>query len=286
MKAIKVLAILLLGGITSETFAGGPWLQEKNAGYFQVYGVIPAYAYSSLLNGSFINDVQGVNRKTIHSDFGFYSEYGISDNLNVIAKLPYKYVSTGELTDQTYFPEVLPAGSLSGLGNVELDIKHKILDENLKVAVSLNTLWNTANQDFEKGLATGYSANAFGLTAHIGRGSEKHYGFLEIGYQNFTNNFSDVLELTIEYGWKLGDRFYLMAVLNVSQSLKNGDYFNANLLQTGLYPNNQEWGYISAKMAYETKNGWGINAALPVMPIKFKYVGFNGTIGLGVFKKI
>ena len=97
--------------------------------------------------------------------------------------------------------------------------------------------------------------------------------------------FSDILEINIEHGWKIKQRWNVALALNARHSLENGTYRNANLEQTGLYPNNQEWAAISGKVNYDLPNGYGINLAVPLIPIKFQYVGFNGTIALGIYKK-
>ncbi|MFT5822264.1 MAG: hypothetical protein ACI8ZM_003520 [Crocinitomix sp.] len=281
---IKFLVALLIIS-SANSFAGGPWLQKKKHGFAQAQFIIPAYGYSSMLMGTLIKDLQGVNRKTINADFGIYLEYGITDRLNVITSLPFKYVKTGELTDQLYFENLLPEGELIGLSNYQLALKYGLIDKKVKLAVSLLSSWNTGRSDLDKGLATGYDAASIGLMAHVGRSKEKSYGFLEIGFHKFTNGFSDALEINLEHGWKLGQRWNIAAALNARHPLRNGDYYNENLAQTGLYPNDQGWAAIGLKTSYETDSKWGFNAGIPLIPLRFKYVGFNGTVTLGVYKK-
>ena len=271
--------------ISFPSFAQGPWTQVKGQGYVQFQSILPAYQYESLLNGRFINDTQGVNRKTFNSDYSVYMEYGLGSRLDVIALLPFKYISTGDLTDEQHFDNLLPEGDLFGLSNPRLAIRYALVEKKVKMAVSLHTSWNTISKDLAKGLATGFDANSFGAMVHIGRAKEKHYGFLAIGYHKYTHDFSDVLEINLEHGWNLGQKWNLAFALNARHSLDNGTYRNKNLEQTGFYPNNQEWAAISAKVAYDLPKGYGLNLALPLVPIKFQYVGFNGTIGLGVYKK-
>lgn len=282
-KKLCLSIIFLSLGINSK--AGGPWLQKKKSGLAQIQLIVPAYSYSSLLMGTFINETQGINRKVFNLDYSVYLEYGLSDKLDLITTLPFKYVKTGELTNQQHVPNLLPEGDLHGLSNYQLALKYGLIDKKIKVAVSIHSRWNTISKNLDKGLATGFDANSFGIMAHVGRSSEKHYGFLEVGFHTYTNNFSDVVEINLEHGWILGKRWNLALVLNARHSLENGSYHNENLTQTGLYPNDQSWAAVSGKVAYEKENGWGINAALPLIPIKFKYVGYNGTINLGVFKK-
>ncbi len=282
---VRALLSALALCIGKMSFAQGSWTQKKGEGYVQFQSILPAYQYESLLNGTFINDKQGVNRKTFNSDFSIYLEYGLGKKMDVIASLPFKYISTGDLTDEQHFDNLLSEGDLFGLSNPRLAIRYGLVEKSVSVAVSLQTSWNAISQDLDKGLATGFDANSFGAMVHIGRAKEKHYGFLAIGYHKYSNDFSDVLEINLEHGWKLGQKWNVALALNARHSLDNGSYKNEILEQTGFYPNNQEWAAISAKAAYDLPNGFGLNLALPFVPIKFQYVGFNGTIGLGVYKK-
>ncbi len=280
----KGVALALMLFTMQSSFAGGPWLFKKNEGFIQTSVVLPAYAYSSLLMGT-LRETQEVNRKTHNSDYSIYLEYGITDKLNVISTLPFKYVKTDDLTDGFSPTNLLEDGDLGGISNYKLALKYGIIDAKVKVALSLQTSWNTIKQDLDKGLSTGYDANSYGLMLHIGRSKEKQYGFLEVGYNLFSNNYSDAIELKIEHGWKLSDHFYLAGSLDGRFSMHNGSYNNENLKQTGLSPNDQEWAYFGVKVAYEKDNGFGINANMPLVPITFKYVGFNGAIGFGAYKK-
>jgi hypothetical protein len=133
--------------------------------------------------GTLIKDVQCLNPRTYNADLGFYIEYGLFDKLNVITKIPFKYFITNKLTNKTYFSDVLPVGNLSGVSNLEFDLKYALIDKNLKLAISLNTSWNTIFKDLDKGLPKGFDASSFGLTMHAGRINGKHYGFRETGFQ-------------------------------------------------------------------------------------------------------
>mgnify|MGYP001060089278 CR=1 FL=1 len=287
-KEIKLLKLKLAGLTLMLTFsvqAGGPWLHEKGRGFVQAQVVWPAYSYSSLLMGDFIKDTQGVNRETFVADFNFYVEYGITDRLNAISSLPMKYIKTGGLTESLAHPNLLPEGDLFGLSNYRLELKYKLLDKKIKVATSLISAWNTISKDLDKGLATGYEGNAYGLMVHGGRSKEKHYGFVDAGYLFYTHGYSDALELKVEHGWKLKHHLTLAFAFEGRFSMSNGSKFNANLAQTGASPNNQDWAYVGGKLFYERQNGLGFSLAVPMIPIRFKNVGYNGALGIGAFKK-
>ncbi len=281
----KILSTILTISISLSSFAGGPWTQKKNKGFIQFQGILPAYQYKSLLMGNLINDKQHTNRKVFNSDYILYSEFGITDKIDIIANLPFKYVSTGDITKEAEPLNILPKGELFGLSNPELSLKYGILDRKVKIAASINYSFNPISKKLEQGLATGYDANSIGITAHVGRSTEKQYGFLEVGIHKYSNDFSDVVKIRIEHGWQIKERITVGLTMDARHSLENGSYFNENLAQTGLYPNDQSFIAISGKLAYEKDNGLGLSFSMPLIPIKFKYVGFNGTFAFGIYKK-
>lgn len=281
----QIVTSLLALATTLPAIAGGPWLHKKKDGFIQAQANLPAYQYKSMLMGAGIKDIQYTNRKVFNSDYTLYFEYGITDKLDVIALMPLKHVSTGDVTDSVDLNTLLPEGNLTGLSNPELSLKYGLLDKKVKLAISLTGSFNTISSDLEKGLATGFDANSIGLTTHIGRSAGIHYGFAEVGYHLYDNNFSDVLKARVEHGWIIKKRWIVGLTLDARISMENGSYFNANLAQTGLYPNNQSFVAIGAKVAYETEKGFGFNLANPLIPIYFKYIGFNGAIAFGAYKK-
>ena len=279
-------ALLLACCFATPLQAGGPWTSAKGSGIVLAYAQLPAYRYSRLLTGVSISETQDVNRLGFNSDYGIYAEYGLADKLELLAVLPFKYVATGDLTDTLAYPNLLPEGSLAGFSNTVLGVKYKVLDKRWQGAVSIRTALNTTSNDLEKGLATGFDAHAFGLMGHFGGGlNDNWYGFAEAGYFALTNNFSHAVEGKVEFGRTMSKRLTLILSTDFRFSMNNGTYADARLVQTGFYPQNQEWAATSLKALYETDSRWGFMAGTPLIPIYFRYVGFNGTLSFGAFKK-
>lgn len=112
------------------------------------------------------------------------------------------------------------------------------------------------------------------------------YAFAEMGYFHYSNGYSDAIEGKIEIGKNLGDHLTLMLTTDIRKSANNGTVQVENLLQTGFYPNNQEWVAASLKANYEFDSAWGVNAGTAMIPIQFNYVGFAGSLSAGVYKKL
>ena len=284
------LLCLIACMISLTAYAQGPWLQKKNTGFLQLQTTLQAQGtYDGLiLNGISVTDTEtNINREIANSDVGIYAIYGLTDKLTLFSHLPFKYVASREATDSLYNPTLLEEGSLFGLSNYQLGVKYGILDKGLQLAISLQTSWNTASSDLEKGLTTGFLSNSFGLFGHVGGSlSPRIYSFLDLGYNAATNDYSDFLSANVELGFKAAKARNLWIILNLTlrESMENGDFLNENLLQTGLYPNDQEWKGYGIKLLYEGKNQIGFTLGT-AGAFSANYVGFAGPITFGTFKK-
>lgn len=135
-------------------------MQSKGKAYVQASANLCAYSYTELLMGKAIFDTQAINRHMWYADMGFYAEYGLTDKVNIIATLPFKYVTAGALADTVPNTPLLEEGSLFGMSNVGLGLKVKLLDKKWKVAASFQSKWNSAARAHDKGLSAGFASNA------------------------------------------------------------------------------------------------------------------------------
>ena len=281
MKTYKLLFLFL--SFSFSVFAGGPWTPGKKHGFLQIQTTFPAGPYIQL----YISDGDNLelNRGVTDISIQAFMEYGISEKLSLVTALPYKIVSTNnDINPNSEFP-LLPEGSLSGLGNYELALKYKFLDKTFVSAFSVKAEFNTGSRELEEGLATGYDATGYALYWHIGRSfGSKFYSFFESGYTLRTNNFSDDYRLLLEAGYQPANKLWLAMVFDLRQSLRNGNYDDVNLQQTGLYTNNQEFFAFGIKSSYELKNNFGFSAST-YGAFSGNYVAYSATFNLGVFMK-
>ena len=280
MKYYLTLTALIF---SLSLFAGGPWLVPKKSGFIQIQSTFPSGAYDNLFlsNGESLK----LNRGVLDYNFQGYLEYGISNKLNVIAVLPYKYIATTNSTQSQNNFALLPKGSLNGWGNIKLGVKYPLLTKNIKAAIMVQTSLNTINKNFSKGLATGYDANSVGLYGSIGKSiSSQLYSYLEGGWNVSSNNFSDFIEVHYELGYQPASPLWLAITIDIRSSLKNGTYQNDNLKQTGFYTNDQEYFAYGIKSSYELKNQVGITAAT-FGAFSGNYVAKIATFSIGVYKK-
>ncbi len=281
---MKLYFLIVSMIISPFIFAGGPWLSSKKSGFFQVQSTFPVGSYNQLFLEQ--NKTLGLNKNVLDYTFQAYLEYGITDNLNLITTLPYKYISTRNSEENIISPSILPDGELSGFGNYKLALKQRISNKNIKIAISAQTIFNTVSKDLDRGLITGYDANSIGLYLHAGKSFSNGtlYSFIEAGINTQTNKFSDYIELHYELGYQVKPSFWTVLTVDIRESLKGGSYLNENLRKTGFYTNNQEYFAYGIKVSYELKNKVGFTAAT-FGAFSGNYVAKVATFSLGVYKK-
>ncbi len=285
---IMIKKILILTTLSFWTLIGSaqsPWLYQKNKGFFQVQTTFLAFPYESLVVGKRSETVD-INREVITYDVNAYFEYGLSDQWNVIGKIPVRYVASGDETGLLNSPTLLEEGSLFGMSNIEIGIKRQLLDQKIKISSSLQVILNTVNKDLSKGLITGYDYNAIGIFGHAGGSlGDRGYVFSDVGVMKTSNDFSDYFQQHIEAGRRFGRAFWVRLTLDIRRSFKNGDYKNETLLQTGLSPNDQEWVGFGLGFSYETESQIGFNFSTGGA-LDAQYIGLAAPITFGIYKKL
>ena len=276
-----ILSLLII--FSCSLYAGGPWLNKKKSGFFQVQSTFPASSYSLLFleNGK----EASLKRPVLDYTFQAYLEYGLTDKLDIITTLPYKIVSTSGTTNN--FPDslALDEGDLNGLGNYRFGIKYQLLNKKILVSGSIMSNLNTIKKDTDKGLTTGYDANSVGIYLHVGKSfSAKTYSFLDVGVNTMSNNFSSYLDVHYEIGYQIKSALWTALTFDIRESFKDGTYNNPNLKETGLYTNDQEYFAFGLKGSYELKNKIGFTAAT-FGAFSGNYVAKVGTFSVGVYKK-
>ena len=240
MKEI-ILSVVLIFTI-QNVIAQSAWAKPKGDVYVQ-FGLHNISNYTSL----FSKGETGIALERTLSDrtLQFYGEVGLTDQLTLIANIPYKTVQSQEALVPT---PTLDSGSLSGLGNVELGLRHQILRGKFNVAAQLNVQANTSDYAPELGLRTDIDAWSVLPTISIGRSSESSYSQAFIGYAWHSNDYSHHFRFGLEGGINIFKKHWIIFFLDIYDSLENGDRVDSpNNLLTGLFVNNQQFGGIGLK---------------------------------------
>ncbi len=250
MKNVALKTCILLFGII--TFAQGPWTREKGKFFTQI-------GFSSI-NYDRIN-INDVNFDTNNNYFDYtiqsYTEYGLTDKIEIQAILPFKYLGYENKngTNKQKF---------GGLGNISLGGKYKIMDKNLKLSAGLLVSLNTIFKDDNEGLRTGFESNTIHPYITLGQGINKFYYYGNLGFGYMDNGFSDFVRLNLEAGYEVIPKGHLIFVIDLKQPIEDKSTFFDNdkfsYFSTANYLDRQAYSAIGIKANYEVvKDKFGVN---------------------------
>lgn len=245
---ISVIILLSYSGLTAQS----PWLPDKGGYFVQLsYNSIQNYTRLFHLNHDDIQTPRSATDNTIQ----LYGEYGLSNSFSIIASVPYKMLSSGDLNpDYTREITSIPnAATVNALGNTQLTIKYKLLQKKWVSAVQFKVeLPSNRSLGDSSGLFPGYDAFAFSPLASIGRGWNRTYFYYYLSYIGRTNNFDDKLDTGVEGGWKAFKNFWVIGYFSLMASFHNGTQTPVPPeYQYGLYTPRQEYTAYGIKLIYE-----------------------------------
>jgi hypothetical protein len=249
-----ILSLLLL--VSSFGFSQSPWTQKKGEAFTQI-SFSSISSYETLFGNPDYAAERAISDRTIQ----LYAEYGLNDKTSLVFNLPIKSLKAGDLVIEgsSSFTE---KGTKTTLGNIDLGIKHNFIQNKWLVTGQLNIESNTGSYDKKTGLRSGIDAFTLTPLITIGKGQSKLYyqGFL--GTHLRTNDYSSAFKVGGEIGFKLFNKLWLVAFLDIVKSFENGDIDlpQENRL-TGLYVNNQEYGGFGLKAIGEFTDQFGATAS-------------------------
>jgi len=257
---MRRVTLILLSAVTSYiTYGQSPWVKDQGKGYAQIsYNVISGYNFNYSNEG----DPIPLPRTVTDNSIQLYGEYGLGSDWQVGVSLPYKMLSTGEMSTDFSGQSLIDEGNFNALGNIELSIKRNIINQGYLLSAQLKTELPTGSLDSETGLRSGLDALSIIPSLSIGKGWDKAYGFVSVGSAIRTNDYSGDVRVSGELGTQPIKKLWIVLVLDVVSSFENATpEISENQIQGGLYLNNQEYFAYGLKFAYEIKNGWGLNLA-------------------------
>jgi hypothetical protein len=275
---ISLIAFFLLVPVLVQ--AGGPWVRGYRKGFLQI-GYSGLY-YDGVFGPS--GSEQASFRPTSDVTWQLYAEYGFAKGWEVRGVLPYKRLSTGASTNTLENP--VPAGTLSGLGNIGLGVKRAILDGPVKLSVGVDALANTFTNNDRLGLRTGYEGWTVLPYLSLGSGGKRTYFYAEVGYGFMTQNYSNFLKLNGEFGYQVHPRLWVAGTLDFRLPARNGPFFNTEAYQfTGTYLNDQQFLGTGIKAAYDIlPDKLGLTASA-IGALSGENVPFSRSYNAGIFIK-
>lgn len=249
----KLSTITLALLITFSSLAGGGWTPEKGNGFFML-----SYRF---IGGSYLansSSMIGTSPFASVSTANLYGEYGITNRLCGIVYTPF-FTAATQQAGIDEFNRVHVADQASGFGDVDLALKYKFYDGDIKVAGSFWAGINSGN----------YNAGTTGRL-HLGDGDfsqmlrvdasgafKSFWWTVFGGFNNRTNNFSDEIRFGGEFGYKR-NRFMALLKVNANYSLYNGT--QPDTYSPGIYSNNIEYLGVGPQFLYKFDNNLGLMA--------------------------
>lgn len=248
MKNLIVIFGLFL--LFQTSLAQSPWTREKGKVYAQLGFSGLFYNLVANNEGEKIKLNKDISDVTLQA----YGEYGITNNLDILAILPYKTV--------TVAPKVGDSKSFSGIGNITLGLKYKVFNKNWKISTGLQFSPKTSSFDVKSNLSTGFNASTILPFISAGSSSGKWYYFGNLGYGYMDNKYSDYLKANAEVGYQIIDKGHLIIALDSRNIISKEVAFEKDNKQWESHLDRQTYNAFGLKFNYEfAKDKFGANAS-------------------------
>ncbi|MCY7330302.1 MAG: hypothetical protein LH618_17255 [Saprospiraceae bacterium] len=253
-----LLAWVLVVGIVTNVQAQSPWVRSKAGFYLQAaWQTIPRYAALYSATG----DEQPLDRRLTETMLQLYGEYGVTRYTTVVVSLPFRFQQAGAFLQNTPAP-LTSSGTLSGLGNASLGLRHSILRGDwpltgfLRVDLPVNRFNDLA------GLRTGYRSLTVLPMLSTGQGYAKAYWFAYAGYALRTRDYNAYTNAGVEAGYHFRKLWAIaFSELMLPTASNNRPDLSANNLRTGLYVHDQGYWSFGLKGIFEIHRFWGLTAS-------------------------
>jgi hypothetical protein len=259
--------VLILIFPWSPSHAGGPWNLPAGSGYAQLG--FSGISYDQMYDGADQGNPYQLTRQVTDITLQGYLEYGLSERINLLGMLPFKFVSTGD----ELFPadprlgaaDTLPAASLAGPGNISAGLRYQFLSAPITLAARFTADANSISTNEDAGLATGTACWTFRPAIDIGFSAKRWYAFAETGIGFRTNDYPHLLLGTAEAGYNFfGARTWVVAVIemNLTLSAEEDSIYPPSQGATGLYLSNQEFVSYGIKLLQSVGKHWWVNGGI------------------------
>ncbi len=256
MKPFFLIAVVLFLdlGIRDQAL-GGAWPRKAGSGFLQLgfstIGYDKVYA-----NDATKSPVGGKVRDNVIQVF---ADYGITDLLSVTAMVPFKFISTSDVT----------VGSVqnpdnSGIGDVDIRFRYAFMQGGgYAFSGFLFVGLPTGDSEDSNGLLLGDGETNVGFGVSAGRSFYPLplYANAEVAYDVRSKGFSDDVLYSLELGYAvLNGKLFLILLFSGKESTSTRPTPVTPATRFGLQTNNQEFASIVPKLFYKLGNGWAVSA--------------------------
>jgi len=260
MKKLLIFSLLLT--FTCQFFAHAQWLEKKGDGYFKLSAwTLEADRHYTNSGATDPNATRGI------FNLNLYGKYGLSDNWDVIAYIPflvksYQNHQVSSVTNET----ILEGEENTGFGDMNLGVEYRLFKKS-KHAFSAALTLGIPSGDNEGGSDGSHQTGdgEFNQELRFNAGTSfkivKHpfYAKGYLGFNNRTEGFSDEIKFGFEAGTAvLKDKLLLLLRSNSVKSQKNGS-LNAANSNGSIFANNVEFVSIGGEVSWKFTEKLGLS---------------------------
>jgi len=287
LNSKKTLTVLLTALLFS-TVSFSQWLKPKGKGYYK----ISAWYLNTNQHYTDSGDIDP-NVTRGYFNLNFFGDYGISDNLDIIAYVPFfSRTHRNDVLSGTTGKVIAKGEVFNSIGDIDIGIELKFL-KTRKLALSggifLGLPTGNSSGGSDKSFQTG--DGEFNQLVRVNFGipfsiSEvPFYSKAYLGFNNRTKNYSDEFRLGLETGLNiLNNKVWLIGRSDIIKSLKNGS-LNAQNNQGNIFANNIEYVSLGGEIAYYISKKFGISFYY-AGALSGRIIAANPSYSLGVFLDI
>lgn len=259
MKRFSIVAFTLVFAFFTTN---AQWTKGKGNGYYKLSAWYLEADQHFTGNGEI-----DPNATRGQFNLNFYGEYGLINNLDLVAYVPFfsRNFQNNILSGTT--GDVITQGeAINSIGDVDLGVRFGFIKKEKVVAsidITLGLPTGNSQGGSDGSYQTGDGEFNQMIRASVGLpfkfGNTEAFSKFYAAFNNRTENFSDELRLGTELGFKFIDRLWILGKLDIVESLKNGS-LSAQNSQGSIFANNIEFMAAGVEAAYSFSDKWGISA--------------------------
>jgi hypothetical protein len=236
---MRYLVLLSLQLISISVF-GQAWTKAKGKSFTKI-------DYSTIQSVKQFNDAGIIvdADKLSNNSINFYTEYGLTNRLTIVAHLP-------------YVSNALDNVSNSGIGDTDIALRYALKTSGLALSTTFQAGLPIGKNTDVNGLFTGDGEFNQMIKLNAGTGSNKWWTQLGVGFNNRTKGYSDEIRFDAELGYKLFSEKLLTILKIGSITSRNNGSINS-LSKRGLYANNVEYFAPALELLYYFNQNYGLS---------------------------
>ena len=254
-KYLLILIIIVISLLFINTLVAGAWTQKKNSGFYKL-----GLRYISATD-VYDKDGNKIPVPELTNLFlAFYGEYGINDQLTLIANL--SLLESIKIKDQINNGIIISkGGSNSGIADSEIGLRYKIwqgegsvLSSELFIGIPIGDTNNktrlyTGDDEFNQIINILYGQSFYPLPLYLST---------QVGFNNRTGGFSDEFRYAAEIGFNFVPSILIALKIHGIQTMENGSksVFGGSY---GFHSNDQKYIAFGPELSYSFTKSLGIS---------------------------